>query len=324
MMNSTKHAEEVLGNKLTFVQDGYGTTYVPLKRLCESLGIDYERQRSKARNGKQPKAKLMPVTGTDGRHRNMPCLPLAEIGDWASAIDPNTVPPEVLEELRGYLEEPDEVSQVPEDQGASADPGMAEITSDEDRKERVYNCLGNLNWFLDAFLLWAREMADNDGDYFPGDETAKATPEEVRKFVRKVRCNIRVLQAIIDASIEYENVDDPLAEHELIEFYNESLKLYLSTDKLIQPFDGDGSGARKSEHTYMDYLCGLALDAMTELGGEIIMNFHERIIPRKREGWREIELLQTIADRLFKRMDANTKADDGRQALESNSPSRTV
>ena len=66
--------------------------------------------------------------------------------------------------------------------GAVDDPEMAEVAAEEDRKERIYNCLGNLNWFLDAFLLWASELADNDGDYFPGDETVKASPEEVREM----------------------------------------------------------------------------------------------------------------------------------------------
>ena len=133
---------------------------------------------------------------------------------------------------------------------------------------------------------------------------------------RKVRYNIRVLQAIIDASIQYENLDNPVDKRELIEFHNESVKLYRSTDKLIHPFDGDGSGPRKSGHSYMDYLCGPGLDATTGFGGEIIMDFHEKIIPRKEEGWREIELLRTIADRPPKRTGANTDADNGGQAPE--------
>jgi hypothetical protein len=161
--------------------------------------------------------------------------------------------------------------------------GDTELSEEFQRKERVYNCLGNLNWFLDAFLLWASEMADNNGDYFPSDEQiVKASREEVREYVRKVRCNIRVVQAIIDASIDYENLDNPVDEHGLIELYNEALKLYWSTDKLIQPFEGDESGSRKSGHSYMDYLCGPALYALTEFGVEFFVDFQEKIIPRKK------------------------------------------
>ena len=119
-----------------------------------------------------------------------------------------------------------------------------QLSEEFQRKEQVYNCLGNLNWFLDAFLLWASEMADNDGDYFPRDEEIiKASPEEIREYVRKVRCNIRVLQAIIDASIHYENMDNPVDEHGLIEFYNEARKLVLVTDELIDGFENGENGS---------------------------------------------------------------------------------
>lgn len=316
MIISTENVGIVFGNQPTFVQAGNGTVYVPLKSLCETLKIDYEKQRRRVRNNKTLTAELLFVSGTDRKLRKTLCLPMAAVGDWVSTIDPDAVPPEVLEAIENYLWKSEVGLEDRENQGTADDPGMADINTEEDRQKRVQDCLGNLNWFLDAFLLWARELADNNGDYFPGDETVKASPEEVREYVRKVRFNIRVLQAIIDASIQYENLDNPVDERELIEFYNESVRLYRSTDKLIPPFDGDGIGPRKSEHSCMDYLCGPGLDAMTGFGGEIIMDFHKKIIPRKGEGWREIELFQTIADRLPKRMGANTNADNGRQVPE--------
>ena len=113
MIISTKHAEQAFGKQLTFVQSGDGIVYVPLKRLCESLSIDYEGQRSKVRNSDALHAELLPVPGTDGRPRKMLCLPVDAVGDWASTIDPNTMRHEVLKALRGYLEEPDE--EDPED-----------------------------------------------------------------------------------------------------------------------------------------------------------------------------------------------------------------
>jgi hypothetical protein len=324
MIISTEHAGVVFGNQRTFVQAGKGTVYVLLKSLCETLKIDYEKQRRKVRNNQTLTAEQLFVSGTDGKLRKMLCLPMAAVGDWASTIDADTVPTEVWEALEGYLKDSDVSSEDRENEVAADDPEMAEVTTQKDRKERVYNCLGNLNWFLDAFLLWAREMADNDGDYFPGDETVKASPEEVREYVRKARFNIRVLQAIIDASIEYENLDNPVDKRELIEFYNESVKLWRSTNKFVEPFDGQGRGSGKSGDSYMDYLSGPGLDAMTEFGGEIIMNFHEKIIPPKKEGWREIELFQTIADRISRKMGANTNADNRRQALELSSPASRV
>jgi hypothetical protein len=157
----------------------------------------------------------------------------------------------------------------------------AELSEEFQRKEQVYNCLGNLNWFLDGFLIWASEMADNNGDYFPGNEIAKASPEEIREYVRKVRCDIRVLQAIIDASTHYENMDNPVDEQGLIELYNEALKLYRSTDKLIHGFDSGQTSSQTADHSYLDYLCGPGLNAMTEFGVELFADFQEKIIPRK-------------------------------------------
>jgi hypothetical protein len=311
MIISTEHAVDFLGSELTFVQISDGTTYVPLKMLCESLEIDYEGQRRKVRNNPALNTEVMSVPGTDGRHRMTLCLAVADVGEWASTIDPDAVRQEVLEALEGHLKEPDASSGGNEDQEGTADSGIAEITPEEDRKKGVYNCLGNLNWFLDAFLLWAREMADNNGDYFPSDDAIiKASPEKIREYVRKVRCDIRVLQAIIDASAHYENMHNPVDEHGLTELYNEAVRLYRSTDKLIYPSDGDGSGSRKSGHSYTDYLCGPGLNTLAQFGVELYADFQEKIIPRKKEGDRVIELLQAIADRHPERLGANTNVQE--------------
>jgi hypothetical protein len=104
MTISNQPAEEVLGNQLAFVQAEDGTTYVPLKRLCESLGIDYEGQRSKVRNNEELHTELVSVPGTDVRSRKVLCLPLEAIGDWAYTIGSGTLRPEVVVALKGYLE----------------------------------------------------------------------------------------------------------------------------------------------------------------------------------------------------------------------------
>ena len=60
----------------------------------------------------------------------MLCLPVEAIGDWASTIDPGTLRPEVVVALKGYLEEPDEVSAASEFRKANAKPLLA-LTPDE-------------------------------------------------------------------------------------------------------------------------------------------------------------------------------------------------
>ncbi|MGO9571032.1 MAG: phage antirepressor N-terminal domain-containing protein [Desulfomonilaceae bacterium] len=153
MTISNQPAEEVLGNQLTFTQVEDGTVYVPLKSLCESLRIDYEKQRSKVRNSKDLQAELVSVPGTDGRHRKMLCLPLEAIGEWASTIAPSAVPPEVKEGLMSYLEEPDEALEAHETGGAAADPGMILVTPDELAELVVQAAEGMLKRILGNNLL---------------------------------------------------------------------------------------------------------------------------------------------------------------------------
>jgi hypothetical protein len=129
MIISTEHAGGALGNQLTFVQAEDGTFYVPLKRLCETLKIDYEGQRSKVSNSEELHTELLSVPGTDGRKRKMLCLPADAVGDWASTIDPRTLKPEVVEALSGYLEEPDETLQGCEE--TSDSPRLLLITSEK-------------------------------------------------------------------------------------------------------------------------------------------------------------------------------------------------
>ncbi len=74
----------------------------------------------------------------------------------------------------------------------------------ENRKEQAYNCLGNLHWMIDAYLIWVKEMIDMGGDYSPGPDIHKASKEELDDYVRRTRSNIRVMQAAVDAARHYE------------------------------------------------------------------------------------------------------------------------
>jgi hypothetical protein len=107
MKTSKENAGGFLGNEITFVQDQDGNIHVPLKRLCEAMEIGYEEQRSKVRSDDLG-AELMLVPGEDGRHRKMLCLPIEEVGNWASTIDPETLSPEVRKAISELQEEASE------------------------------------------------------------------------------------------------------------------------------------------------------------------------------------------------------------------------
>ncbi len=271
MINSTQHAGGGLGNQLTFVQDEDGAVYVPLKRLCESLKIDYEGQRSKVRNSEVLNAELRSVPGTDGKQRKMLCLPLEAIGDWASTINPSTLRPEVVEALTELVEEPDE--------SLRADESQTEGDTEKERIEGVYDSLHNMACFLNEISTWIKKMM-KCRDYFPGEHVRKASGEEVRDFVWRTRSNVRVMQATVDAARHYEKSDDGINEEGLIELHEEVEALFRSIVNLIEEVRDEEYGLLATDHPALEYLAGPGFEAMSHTGFEMIRDFHETIIPR--------------------------------------------
>ncbi len=143
MINSTQQAVDFLGHQINCVPDAYGTPHVPLKSLCDILGIDHDRQRRKIKGNGLFNRKIVCVKGMDGRHRNMLCLPLSRIRDWASTIDPTTLSPEVAEALTDLLEEPNE--------SLTADGSQTEGDTEKERIKGVYDSLHNMACFLNEF-----------------------------------------------------------------------------------------------------------------------------------------------------------------------------
>ncbi len=104
-MNSTQQAVDFLGHQINCVQDADGTPYVPLKWLCEILGIDDRRQRRDVKDSGVYDWKMLSVKGADGRHRNMFCLPLKKMDSWMRRADPDKVRPEMIQKLLEYRDE---------------------------------------------------------------------------------------------------------------------------------------------------------------------------------------------------------------------------
>lgn len=191
MINTIGSTVQIIGKEVTGVGTLDGPIYVPLKALCVFLGVNYDRQRSKIRNGSAFIPELVPIQGKDCRRRKMLCLRLEQIGDWASTIDPDTVRLDALEVLRSCLELPEESLWTDESQAIGNAP--------EERIERAYDCLQDMACLLYEFSSWIEEMRKY-GNYFPGDEVRKASRKEVEEFVRRTRCNVRVVQAAVDAA----------------------------------------------------------------------------------------------------------------------------
>lgn len=69
---------------------------VPIKPICEALGIDYASQFTKIKNDEDLSSTvvLSTIVATDGKEREMVCLPMEFIFGWLFTINHKNVKPE--------------------------------------------------------------------------------------------------------------------------------------------------------------------------------------------------------------------------------------
>ena len=77
---------------------------VPIKPICEALGIDRKAQQDKIREDEflSSVGVLSTATGADGKQYEMFCLPLEFIFGWLFTINPKNVKEEAQEAVRQY------------------------------------------------------------------------------------------------------------------------------------------------------------------------------------------------------------------------------
>jgi len=105
MIYLTENAVDFFGYEITSVEDDDGAIYVPLKRLCEILGVDHKWQLKKVKSEEVFNGKILSVPGKDGRHRRTYCLPFEKLYFWLFRVDPNTVRTEIIETILEYRTE---------------------------------------------------------------------------------------------------------------------------------------------------------------------------------------------------------------------------
>lgn len=77
---------------------------VPIRPICEALGISIERQRKKIQEDEDLNsvAALRAATGADGKQYEMLCLPIRYIFGWLFTINPKNVNQEAQEAVKVY------------------------------------------------------------------------------------------------------------------------------------------------------------------------------------------------------------------------------
>lgn len=96
----TKTIVRINGIDIIATEDGM----VPIKPICDALGIDYSRQLKKIKEEEDlsPVMGVTPTTGADGKRYDMCCLPHEFIYGWLFTINPKNVKPEAKENVRKY------------------------------------------------------------------------------------------------------------------------------------------------------------------------------------------------------------------------------
>lgn len=89
----------------TVVKDGI--QYVAMKRIVESIGMDWKNQHVKLTSQKERfNYGDITIVGGDGKNRQMGCIPLNKLNSWLFTINPAKIPdPEVRERVILYQEE---------------------------------------------------------------------------------------------------------------------------------------------------------------------------------------------------------------------------
>ncbi len=105
MISFNENTVEFLGTEINCVQAEDGTVCVPLKTLCEILGINYRAQASKLKKSPLFSGKIVSIPGQDGRKRGMLCLPVEEVYGWLFRINRKSVRPEMMAKIVKYQDE---------------------------------------------------------------------------------------------------------------------------------------------------------------------------------------------------------------------------
>jgi len=84
-----------------------GQVFVPLRPICDFLGVDWSAQSRRVRRDTvlSESTSTVAVTATDGRERKMLCLQLDYLNGWLFGINANRVKPTVKDKLLLYQRE---------------------------------------------------------------------------------------------------------------------------------------------------------------------------------------------------------------------------
>ncbi len=95
------------GVEISAVSDESGNIFVPVKPICQAIGIDHDAQRQRIKRHRKLSSVAVTVTatGTDGKSYEMLALPLQYVYGWLFSIDLSMVAESALPTVEKYQDE---------------------------------------------------------------------------------------------------------------------------------------------------------------------------------------------------------------------------
>lgn len=92
------------GIEIAAVRDENNNFFVPVKPICQAIGIDFAAQRNKIQADETLGSTMVIIAtvASDEKDRDMVCLPLKFIYGWLFTINPGKVAPEAKENVIRY------------------------------------------------------------------------------------------------------------------------------------------------------------------------------------------------------------------------------
>lgn len=103
MENTVSIIAKINNQDLVILSENEGK-FVPIKPVCNALGIAFESQYQKLKDDEDLSSviTLRVTTGADGKQYEMVCLPFEYVAGWLFTINPKNVAPEAKEAVRRY------------------------------------------------------------------------------------------------------------------------------------------------------------------------------------------------------------------------------
>lgn len=95
------------GVEISAVTDENHNVFVPVKPICQAIGIDHDAQRQRIKRHRKLSSVAVTVTatGTDGKSYDMLALPLQYVYGWLFSIDLSMVAESALPTVEKYQDE---------------------------------------------------------------------------------------------------------------------------------------------------------------------------------------------------------------------------